>query len=134
MLDALTKYIEEDFQSEESTAKNKLVQHLIIDGGNFKDGDFAKILRAVTQHKCLTSISYSNNEFGADSIAALEKAFLHCPDIDSLCLSNLKITQSKADDLILKQLLKTLNELGSNLTKLKLQQLDLNNDAVQQQL
>lgn len=75
MLEALTKYIEEDFQSERPTAKSKLVQHLIIDGGNFKDNDFATILQAVMKHKKLTSVSYSNNEFGAESIAALEKAF-----------------------------------------------------------
>lgn len=72
MIDALTRYIEEDFRSEKITAKGKLVEHLIIDGGNFQDGDFAKVLRAVVTHKTLKSISYSNNEFGAESNNALE--------------------------------------------------------------
>ena len=61
MLNALAKYIEEDLQSEKPAAKGKLVQHLIIDGGNFKDRDFATILQAVMKHKKLTSVSYSNN-------------------------------------------------------------------------
>jgi len=63
MIEALTKYIEQGFNMGK-TPKDRLVQHLIVDGCNYHDAEFAAILRAVTKHKQLKSISYSNNGFG----------------------------------------------------------------------
>ena len=84
--------------------------------------------------KQLKSISYSNSGFGNLSLDALEHALAQCDDLDSLSLSDLTIQRSGTDYFILEQLLRTLTELGSGIKKLKLCNLDLNNELIQREL
>lgn len=152
MMESLEKYIKQGF-SMGKTPKDRMVQHLIVDGCNYRDAEFAAILGAVTNHKQLKSISYSNNGFGEKSLAALEHALAHCAELDTISLSDLKIEniyRSGTDEegkkqsienkpiedrgFILEQLLRTLTELGSNIKKVKLCNLDLNNERIQRQL
>jgi len=133
MIKALTKYIEQGF-SMGKTPKDRLVQHLIVDGCNYQDAEFAAILRAVSMQKQLKSISYSNSGFGNLSLDALEHALAQCDDLDSISLSDLTIQRSGTEYFILEQLLRTLTELGSGIKKLKLCNLDLNNELIQREL